>query len=467
MLKIEPTFNFRKVFAAQRDLSICSLLLVAMLIFFISLHLSIGINDLDAFAYIEGARALGRGLGYVDSGGSALNHWPPGYSLILSLFEDPLQASYWINGLSLAIATPTLYLLALQNGWPRFAAIGFAVAFGCGFLHSLAASAKPDILTYAVFLVAAFLIFQDGAWRRTTGLILLSILTPLKLITVVFFPAFFLHDVWTFKPPGLIKRWREYFIAVCAWLAALIFLIVFNLRTLGAMFPSSHEKPTLNALAFELWRFVQEFFRAFMANWYGSIRPPIFFIIFVVVLAAGLVSLATLKRAEVGLDARRTGMVILGLSCILELVRIFYAGPRLMGYGLLLALLGCAPRPTACIRWMAYGAACFGAAVLNAMLVDSSGASHPLYAAMARRIEPYLDPTKPLYTNSLWLVDVHLGRRSTPTKVFPASSDAACFLDVRLPNYDAVGAKVWPIDMEMTTWTLIADVEGAKLYCRP
>jgi hypothetical protein len=237
-------------------------------------------------------------------------------------------------------------------------------------------------------------------------------------------------------------------------LAALIALIAFNLRTLGTMIPPSHAKPTPNALAFELWRFILGFFRAFIANWYGSIRPPIFLTIFTAVLIAGLVALASLKRGEVGQDARRTGIAVLSLSWVLELVRIFYADPRLMGYGFLLALLGCAPRPTACFRWTAYGAACFGAAVLNAVLVDRSGAGHPLYAAMTRRVEPYLDPTKPLYTNSEGLVDAHLGIHSTPIKELPASSDAACFLDVRLPNYDAVGANVWPInDRAIITWT--------------
>jgi hypothetical protein len=138
-----------------------------------------------------------------------------------------------------------------------------------------------------------------------------------------------------------------------------------------------------------------------------------------------------------------------------------------MGYGILLVLVGYAPKSAASPRWVIYGAACLAAAVLNIGLVDSIGAGHPRYAAMAQSIEPFIDNKKPLYTNSDGLVDVYLGRRSIPVNVLPVSSEAACFLDVRLPNYDAVGAKVWPIAGSTETWTIVADVDGARLYCRP
>ena len=160
-------------------------------------------------------------------------------------------------------------------------------------------------------------------------------------------------------------------------------------------------------------------------------------------------------------------MLVLSFSWALEFVRIFYADPRLMGYGILLVLVGCAPKSTASFRWVAYGAACLAAAALNAAVVESSGAGDRRYAAMAQAVEPFLDDTKPLYTNSQGLVDVHLGKRSIPIEALPATSEAACFLEVRLPNYDAVGAKVWPINGSTETWTLIADVDGARLYCRP
>jgi hypothetical protein len=216
-----------------------------------------------------------------------------------------------------------------------------------------------------------------------------------------------------------------------------------------------------------LWYFVYEFFRGFLANWYGSIRPPIFFIIFCLVLIAGLIALTSLHRNEAGRNARQVGILILSLSWALEFIGDFGAGPRLMGYGILLVLMGYAPKSAASPRWVVYGAACLAAAVLNVTLVDSSGAGHPRYAAMAQSIEPFLDNKKPLYTNSYKLVDVYLGRHSIPVTALPVSSEAACFLEVRLPNYDAVGAKVWPIAGLTEAWRLVADVDGARLYCRP
>jgi hypothetical protein len=439
----------------------------ATFVFFVVLHSNIGINDIDAYAYIEGARSVRRGLGYVDPAGNALNHWPPGYSLLLSRFSDPLWASYWINALSLAVATSVLFLLALQSGWPSAAAVGLASAVGFGFFHSLASSAKPDILNYAVFLVAAFLVFEGRPWRQTMGFILMNVLIPVKFIAVVFFPAFLLHDIWKYKFVSATRRFPQYFIAGSVWMVSLMGVLVFNLRTLGGMFPPSVERPSPSGFILELWRFVYDFFREFLANWYGSIRPPIFLIIFFVVLIAGLVALTSLHRDEAGRNARQVGILILSLSWALEFIGNFGASPRLMGYGMLLVLVGCAPKSVASPRWLLYGAACLAAAVLNVMLVDSSGAGHPRYAAMAQSIEPFLDNKKTLYTNSDGLVDVYLGRRSIPVNVLPDSSEAACFLEVRLPNYDAVGAKVWPIAPSTETWRLVADVDGARLYCRP
>src|SRR5262249_35980564 len=149
--------------------------------------------------------------------------------------------------------------------------------------------------------------------------------------------------------------------------------------------------------------------------------PPIFLIVFFVVLIVALVALTSLHRAESGRNVRQVGVLLLSFSWMLEFIATFYADPRLMGYGILLVLVGCAPKSVASPRWVVYGAACLAAAVLNMTLVDSSGAGHPRYAAMAQSIDPFLDNKKPLYTNSYRLVEVYLGRRSIPVNVLPAS----------------------------------------------
>src|SRR5262249_3078225 len=136
-------------------------------------------------------------------------------------------------------------------------------------------------------------------------------------------PAFLLHDVWNDKFAWVTKRGLDYLIAGCVWMASLIFLLVFNLRTLGAVFPPSHGHSSLTKLMLELWRFVQGFFREFLANWYGSIRPPIFLMLFVIVLTAALVALSSLRSEEAGRDARQVGILVLGLSWAIEFVSIF------------------------------------------------------------------------------------------------------------------------------------------------
>jgi hypothetical protein len=61
-------------------------------LFMFLLHPRLGIRDGDAFAYIMGGALCGLGAEYRSLIGEAFNHWPPGYSLLLSLFPDPSGA---------------------------------------------------------------------------------------------------------------------------------------------------------------------------------------------------------------------------------------------------------------------------------------------------------------------------------------------------------------------------------------
>jgi hypothetical protein len=448
------------------DISVFGLLCAAMLLIFVSLTPTLAIHD-DAYAYVEGAHSLRQNLGYIDTSGTPLNTWPPGYSFILSQFSNPLRAAYWINALSFVLAVSELFLAAIQNSWPRLAALGFAGAFGAGFLYSLATAAKPDILTYAVFLTAMSLVLHERPWSRTIGFVLVSALIPLKMIAVIFLPAIVLHDASKLKLSNLTGPRIEYLIGGSAWLAAAGFVLAFNFKTIGTLFGPYHELASLHGFVFQLWMFVLQFFRSFVANWYGPIGAPIPLAIFTTVLIIGLGALTALRRPKLGASARHIGVIILVLSWALEPVRPFDAEPRLMGYGMLLVLLGCAPNAAAGPRWVAYAAASLAASVLNTLLVDRSGAGHPQYAAMALQVGPFLDPIKPLYTNSRELVDVHLGKRSIRIHELPVTDEAACFLYVQLPNRDTMETSVWPIAVPTEPWTIKAEVEGAKLYCQP
>src|ERR1700690_3268270 len=76
----------------------------------------ISVSDSDACAYTEGACSLHDGHGYQDADGNQLNHWPPGYSWLLSLFPDPLRAALVINYVFLGVAVVFISLLTLNAG---------------------------------------------------------------------------------------------------------------------------------------------------------------------------------------------------------------------------------------------------------------------------------------------------------------------------------------------------------------
>jgi hypothetical protein len=71
------------------------------------LHPRLGIRDVDGYAYIMGARSLHQGNGYRSLTDEAFNHWPPGYSLVLSLFSDSIRAAILVNYFSFGVAAGT------------------------------------------------------------------------------------------------------------------------------------------------------------------------------------------------------------------------------------------------------------------------------------------------------------------------------------------------------------------------
>ena len=231
----------------------------------------ITVTHLDAFSYIEGAISLARGDGYVSVEGDPLNHWPPGYSWLLSFFSRPLKASYWINAFSLAIAVFYLLRIVLRVGWPLFAGVGFASAAGFGFLSGLASSAMPEILTYAIFLGGTFSILWGSAGERRLAFIAIGLLPLLKSIAIVFVPAFILADVWTRGLKVLQQHFIEYLLGSVTLFISIGGVLLFNRLTIGEALPSSHPKPDASLLLQEGFRFFHDLFRSFLANWYGSI----------------------------------------------------------------------------------------------------------------------------------------------------------------------------------------------------
>src|SRR5919108_4066466 len=77
----------------------------------------IAVTDRDAEAYVVGARSLREGKGYVDTAGIPLNHWPPGYSMLLSVGPEAKTTALFLNYLAFGLAMVLLYNLALYAGW--------------------------------------------------------------------------------------------------------------------------------------------------------------------------------------------------------------------------------------------------------------------------------------------------------------------------------------------------------------
>jgi hypothetical protein len=154
------------------------------------------------------------------------------------------------------------------------------------------------------------------------------------------------------------------------------------------------------------------------------------------------------------------------MSWVLELVRVFYASPRLMGYPILALILGCAPRQGAEWRWGLWAVMSLLVTAFNVRLVHGDGSTHPAYRAASEAIAPYLPQSIPIYTNSYRILDVNLGRATIPVEnALPSSSGPACYLEFRMPNYDAVGPKVWPLPQPTAPWRLARSVGDTRLYC--
>jgi len=81
-------------------------------LFMFLLHPRLGIRDVDGYSYIMGARSLHLGTGYRSLAGQPFNHWPPGYSLLLSPFRDPVSAALILNYLSFGATNCFAVLLA-------------------------------------------------------------------------------------------------------------------------------------------------------------------------------------------------------------------------------------------------------------------------------------------------------------------------------------------------------------------
>jgi hypothetical protein len=139
-------------------------IILTIILFPILFQGQISITDIDAISYIEGAYSLQQRGQYVSLVGDYLNHWPPGYSLLLASFPEPITAAFVLNTFCLGVTVTLLWIFSKKMGWPPIPRTGFILAIGAGFLREISLAAKPDILAYTLFFVSTIL-FLNSAFR--------------------------------------------------------------------------------------------------------------------------------------------------------------------------------------------------------------------------------------------------------------------------------------------------------------
>lgn len=442
-----------------------ALIFIAAILVRWALQARASMTDCDAEGYIQGARSLAHGLGYVTAAGMPLNHWPVGYSLLLSFWSDPIRAAFFVNLVSHGLATVFLWALARREGWSQGHSLALAAIASFGFFAGLTEPAKPDTLTYAFFLAGVLIYRRDTFAARVVACLLFCAMIPVKMMAVTFAPGILLGEMIAMGlKPFLARRWRESALAGVFWAAFLGGILWYNAHTLKQATPSSYEAATLQTFMGEVARFVTDFFRAGLATWYGSIRPLPYLVTFLVTAALGLACLFTLLRPVNDRLMVWAGAGILLLSFGLEGYRTYFAGPRLMGYGMILMLVGMTPRRGSLPLWSAYAAVLLFQSIYSARAVSDLGLNHPAYEQAAVEAAAHLPHEARVFTNGRALLDVHLGIASELGGDVSKAPAGSWYWRVDLPDYDAIMANVYPPAPLDATWELRATLKNGTLY---
>jgi hypothetical protein len=380
--------------------------------------------------------------------------------MLLSVGPEAKTAALFLNYLAFGLAMVLLYNLALYAGWSWVQATAMSLALGFGPLRDFAVAAKPDILTYALFLTGMLMYLRDRPSWRLVAYFLWSALIPIKFIAVIFLPGILFAEMCR----GLRGLWAEYALAFVVWLSFVVISLGFNYLTIGSWMSPSHPNPTISSLMLEAGRFATSFLRTGLASWYGSIRPLVILIPFSCVLLLGTVCIATLRPSPGAVTLRCMGISLLALSWVLECVRSFYADPRLMGYGMMLVMLGFSPRPASARIWCIYAAATVGLATYNSLTVVRLGVNHPQYERIATEVAELVPSGQMLYTNARRILDVHVDIRSKDVSTLADLQYGAWYFEATLPNYDAIDRPITFPAQRDGSWMKVAELEGGTLY---
>jgi hypothetical protein len=449
---------YGSVFEPGAALAACGLGVAA--VFFISvLHPLLAVRDADGFAYIIGAHSLQQGYGYRDLIGEPLNHWPPGYSLILALWRDPLQAALAVNYVSYGGCVGLMYYLLRRSNWTWQAALGLSVGLGAGFLRLLSNNAHADTVTFALFLLALLFIQLPSNRRRWLPSIIWAISIPIKLIAMVFVPASACTDLWMerdkfFTVSQWITLFKRYFVGAICCVVGVSIILIFNKITLGVWLPSSYEDTTISSLIAGAKGFLVSIPREFLFSWHGTVLAPI----------PGAVSCTGLRWSPGREWYFVYGVMFLICAALLLLVRAYIPHVRLLGYGLLAMFIGLRPQAWTNLLWLGYGGISLIAGITNALTVNSLGVMDPRYAELARNVREAHLYDSTIATNSYHILDLNAYVPSVPVTKYDQAEPFAYFLWVKLPNYDPGTISVMPIGDPGPDWCQIANFPGGSLY---
>jgi hypothetical protein len=429
------------------------------------LHPRLNIGDVDAYAYIMGAHSIRQGHGYRSLSGEPFNHWPPGYSALLSPFPDPLAAARVINYVSAGVAVGLLYCLLWWSGWSWQAGAGFCLAIASGFFRLLAELAHPDILTYALFLTAVVIATRQN--QRLFPSLIWGILIPVKLIAAAFLPAAMGADLVSGS------RWerfvRRYLPGVALSAAGLAAILLFNRFTIGQWIPASHERPSWRAFVSGLRHFLVSLPREFLFSWHGTIARPFPILAFALCMLLAALCILSLRPAPEHRWLRVYAAFFFPACAALLCVRSYDPTVRLLGYGVIVLFLGYRPKLWANAIWLLYGLLSLAVGIVNASTVNSLGANDPRYAALAARVRPYVAGAEVVATNSFHLLDLHANIPSVPVNSEAEAAAYDRYLWVTLDNFDPGASTISPAPHPGSQWCEQQRVEGAVLFkrCKP
>jgi hypothetical protein len=429
--------------------------------FMFLLHPRLAIRDGDGYSYIMGARSIRRGTGYRDLAGVGFNHWPPGYSLLLSAFPDPVRAALVLNYLFFGVTIGLLYYLLRQFNWDWQPALGFTSALGSGFFRLIANEAHADILTYALFFVAIALAVR-GPGRSVAGLIW-AFLVPIKMIAVIFLPSAFVADAVA-RREGWKRLLRSYAPAAIMTAIAAGGVMVFNALTVGAL--STNAKSSAETLVWGVERFIASIPRNFLFDWHGTVSAPFPKITLPLCILLAGICFCSLRPSTNGGWLRIYGLTYLVFTWMLLSVRFFDPSVRLTGYGLIVVIMGFRPKKWAGSVWLLYGLLSLIVGITNGVTANCLGSDDPRYAQLATEFRSYYRSTDIVATNSFHILDLHANIASVPVTDYSEADRYQKFFWVTLPEFDALPVTITSMPRPGRGWCEEKQFSGGILFAR-